>query len=236
MTEETDDGTPTIGAVLDAWRDALQDELHTALPGRIERYNATEQTADIVPLIKRALGRDDGTIGYEVMPTVRAVPVIWPRSGSWFLHMPLAAGDSVLLVCCERDLARWRQTGDVSPPLDVRHHHLAHAVAIPGLFPRGREISAANTPSSGETAALVLGNDAGATIRVKSGGEVEIAAETVKLGAGAVKGVARLNDSVQVTIPSGTFLTDATGGTLNPSPVVVSGQITSASSNVTAVD
>jgi hypothetical protein len=122
-------------------RRAFAEELHTALPGRVESYDAATQTADVRPMVRRALPNVEGTTTPEDMPIVRSVPVVWPRVGSWFLHMPLEAGDSVLLVCLERDAARWRQTGDVSDPIDHRQHHLAHAVAVPGLFPRAAALS-----------------------------------------------------------------------------------------------
>lgn len=231
MSDDRDDD-PRPGDMLDAYREAWAEELHTAIPGRVESYTAGEQVADVQPMIRRRLERRDGTAVYETMPIIRAVPIVWPRAGSWFVHMPLAAGDFVLLVICERDIARWRQTGDLSPPLDVRHHHLSHAVAIPGVYPRTSELGGGSTPSD----AFVLGRDGGSTIHVKQSGEVEVKGSPVLLGTSATKGVARLNDQVQVTIPSLTFLTAATGGVLNANPVVVDGVITSASSNVKAID
>lgn len=50
------------------------------------------------------------------------------------------------------------------------------------------------------------------------------------------KGAARLGDTVQVTIPVGSFLTAANGGVLNAAPVTVDGEITSASSKVAVAD
>ena len=67
-------------------------------------------------------------------------------------------------------------------------------------------------------------------------GILEIISKTVLLGNDASLGVARVSDPVEVTIPIGTFLVAATGGVPNPAPVVVSGDITSGSSNVKAGD
>jgi hypothetical protein len=138
MTDELENDADDVSLedALERLLDAREEELHTALPGRIESYDAAAQVADVTPLIRRAVPRADGGTLAEPMPTIRAVPVVWPRAGDWFLHMPLAPGDTVLLVCCERDLARWRQTGELSDPVDRRAHHLAHAVAIPGVYPR----------------------------------------------------------------------------------------------------
>lgn len=57
----------------------------------------------------------------------------------------------------------------------------------------------------------------------------------VRMGSdSASAGVARLGDKVQVTIPASSFLVAAQAGVLNPSPVVVEGEITEASSVVMA--
>jgi hypothetical protein len=192
VIEDLDRDDVDIGALIEAHLEALQDRLHTALPGRVERYDAAKQLADVAPQIKRALSREDGSLVYETHPTIRAVPVVHPRWGSWFVHAPLAAGDTVLLLCCEGDLAQWRQTGQVSAPLDVRRHHLAHAVAIPGLFPRGKELASSSVPSD----AMLIGKDAGAVIRIKSNGDIEIGQNAMQLVALANLVKARL-DTIQ---------------------------------------
>ncbi len=155
--------------VLERFLDAREDELSVAMPGEVVRYDAEAQTADVRPLIHRALPRADAAPVREPLPIVRAVPVCWPRAGRWYVHMPLAAGDTVLLVCCDRDPSRWRRTGQPSDPIDTRTHHLAHAVAIPGVYPRTGELG--DTPAD----ALVIGRDGGATVRIREDGQVHVA-------------------------------------------------------------
>lgn len=58
----------------------------------------------------------------------------------------------------------------------------------------------------------------------------------IRLGEGATAGVGRVGDSVEVTIPSGSFLVAAQAGVFNADPVTVTGTITSASARVKAVD
>lgn len=170
MSDERDEEY-SLEVLLERWREAMQDELHTAIPGRVESYDASAQTADVQPMIRRLVPRADGGTLREQLPIVRAVPVVHPRWGSWFVHAPLAAGDFVLLVMCERDLARWRTTGEVSDPVDRRAHHLSHAVAIPGVYPRTRQLGAGSTPAD----ALVIGREGGATIKVRDDGQVHVA-------------------------------------------------------------
>jgi hypothetical protein len=158
----------SLEVMLERFRDAWQDELHTAIPGRVESYDATSQTATVKPLIRRALPKSDGSFAYEPLPAIHAVPITFPGAGGWFLRFPLTAGDTVLLVVCERDLARWRVTGEESVPVDVRAHHLSHAVAIPGLRSRQNQLP---TPTGD---ALELGHTSGATIRVNNDGTIQL--------------------------------------------------------------
>lgn len=164
--------------LLDRFRGSIAEEIHTAVPGRVESYDAAAQVADVTPMVRRSMPRADGTRASETLPTIRAVPILWPRAGSWFVHMPLAAGDFVLLVMCERDPARWRVTGELSDPIDRRSHHLSHAIGIPGVYPRTKALAPTSTPAD----ALVLGRESGATIRIQTDGEVVIDASLFRFG------------------------------------------------------
>ena len=81
--------------------------------------------------------------------------------------------------------------------------------------------------------------NAGTIIEVDADGNVHItAAGDVIINEGK-KGAARLDDDVEVTIPSGTFITMVSGGsggpavgTPNPAPVKVQGKITASSNTV----
>jgi hypothetical protein len=73
--------------------------------------------------------------------------------------------------------------------------------------------------------------DADGNVNIESGGDV-----TINNGS---KGAARKDDAVEVTIPSGTFITTVSGGSgapavglPNPAPVKVQGKITAASGTV----
>lgn len=97
--------------------------VHTALPGRVKDYDVATQTAQV----QLAVHLD----GLEV-PPLKDVPVCWPGGSEGFLHVPLAAGDTVLVLFAEEDFSRWFDTGSVSPPQVLARHGL-HAIAIPGL-------------------------------------------------------------------------------------------------------
>lgn len=162
-----------LGELLDAWRDAMASEMHVALPGRVEAYTAP--VADVQPMVQRALPTTTDSITHEIMPVIRCVPVIQARAGGYFLHLPVQAGDGVLIIVCERDFSRWRQTGELSRTPDTRLHHLAHAVCLPGFFPNTSPLTPA--PSAEH---LELGSESGPRIvvtgsEIQAGGSDELA-------------------------------------------------------------
>lgn len=200
MTEALDRNDWTLGEVLDAHREAMQNELHTALVGRVQSYDVDQQTAEIELVQQRALSTEEGEHVFERLPVLRAVPVVQLRAtvGGWFVHMPIVAGDEVVVLVLERDYQRWRQTGDVAVTPDTRLHHLANAIALPGLPSRPRLMAGLPTD------ALVIGLDGGATIAVKSDGTVEVAgAEDLALAGNldtALSKIAQSLDEIRTAI------------------------------------
>jgi hypothetical protein len=95
------------------------------LPGIVKSYSSTTQTAS-VQLAVQLRGNN--------VPPLSDVPVCWPGGAAGFVHVPLAAGDTVLVIFTEEDFSRWFTTGSVSAPAVLARHGL-HAVAIPGLRP-----------------------------------------------------------------------------------------------------
>ncbi len=212
----------SLAELLDMHFQHHQVDLHVALPARVERYDTATQTVDVVPQVNRALPDGAGNFVTEPLPKLADVPVLFPRCGRFSITFPLSVGDFVLLVFAERSLAAWRATGAQSDPGDLGMHTLDGAVALPGLFPDAQPAAAAD----------------GANMRVGSdtdpNGRIELPGSEIRLGQGASKGIARVGDSVQVTIPTGAI--QASGPTLPASPVIVTGTIASASAHAKAVD
>ena len=153
------------------------------MPGRVESYDVDAQTANVLPLLNYPVPQGVGTVVWEECPVVPSVPVVWPRLGAWFLAGALQPGDTVLLLPLEGSAGAWR-AGDGAPqdPDDLRRHHLANCVALPGLYVRSRALARAPRATgtdgalTSSDAALVLGSDAGAArITLRPNGAVEIA-------------------------------------------------------------
>lgn len=156
-------------------------DLHVALPGQVVSYDPAKQIADVKPMVKRVARAQDDERVVDEMPVVPAVPVAFPRGGGYFMTLPLHAGDTGLLVFCERDLSPWRATGQDSDPLDEGLHTLAGAVFYPGLH-----TEAGSLPSRPDH--LVVGKESG-------GPEVHVGPSTVDVGASGGDPVAKANAS-----------------------------------------
>lgn len=123
--------------------DAHQEGLYTAMPGIVRSYDAAKQTAEIQPALQsitRAVDDDEEDL-VESLPVLAEVPVMWTRGGGQFLHFPLGAGDSVLLVFCQQDTNAWRRDGGEVDPGTSERHGLSGAVAVPGFFPSPSALS-----------------------------------------------------------------------------------------------
>lgn len=121
--------------------DSAMTDIHTAQPGIVRSYDAATQTAEI-QLGNRAVipasSEDDEDL-VESLPILGNVPVMWPRAGGFFLHFPIAEGDTVLVIFCESDTNQFRQNASESDPGTPERFGLSGAVAIPGYPTLGNE-------------------------------------------------------------------------------------------------
>lgn len=141
------------GNLTDAIGQAIRSTLnniHTALPAIITKYDPTGPKAEVKPQIKKIY--TDNTV--IALPAIVSVPVVFPRTSRFRLSFPLEEGDGVLLVFSERSLETWLARGEDVAPQDVRKFDLSDAIAIPGLWAFGKGMII----DSGEELELALDN------------------------------------------------------------------------------
>ncbi len=211
---------PEIAESLETIFGATLNELHTALPARVERYDASNQRADVKPVILRVFLDEDGNEQTYEYPIVTDVPVHFPRGGGAFIHLPIAAGDLVLLVCGQRSLDRYLETDgkQVIDTQDSRRHHFSDAVAFAGLSTSKNNVALSNAKD------LIIGlEDGSAEVHVQPGGKVFIKAASVMLGASGLSGDNALvrNKEFQALVKAFNAHVHATGTgpSSNPTPV-----------------
>lgn len=103
--------------------------LHTAIPAHIVRYVAATKRATVKPAIRLKL--TDGTTRERAL--IADVPVIHPSGGGYMVHLPLAAGDPVMLVFSERGIAKFKAAYKLADPDLESRLSAKDAVAIPGF-------------------------------------------------------------------------------------------------------
>lgn len=116
--------------ILDAFEARLC-EVHTAIPGKVEKYDKLKGVADIQPLLKRKF--KDGEV--VDLPICNQVPVCFPRTTTSYIHLPIKKGDVGLLIFSERSVDRYKNLGGSQDPQDPRKHSLSDGFFIPGGYP-----------------------------------------------------------------------------------------------------
>lgn len=163
--------TPGLAEVIKVAMESFGRAMHVAMPGVVETYDAAEQKAHVKPQVQRLTIDPDGNEELLELPVVPNVPVVFPRGGGCFVSFPLAAGDQVILLVCDRELNTWKSNGGDAQPADPRSHSLPDAVAIPGGYPFSSPLSDAHASN------MVMGKDGGAQVHVKGNGEIHIGSE-----------------------------------------------------------
>ena len=131
--------TPSFTAVINAILERRLLDIHTSIPGIIQRYDPGNKKADIRPAIKRKF-IDDSSL--QELNVITDVPVAFPQTNTFLFSYPLQKGDEVLLIFSERSLDKWLKDGKIVNPEDPRKFDLSDAIAVPILKPIGKGLKA----------------------------------------------------------------------------------------------
>lgn len=153
----------------EALRRVLQSErldLHVAMPATVLSYDSDTQTANLRPMVRRVIPAADEDVDEdqtEELPVLPNVPILWPRAGllKFHFHAPMEEGDGVLVLFCDQDLNQYRRTGQVSDPGVGTRHGLSGAVALPGLFPIGNDLTVDSDDAQ-------IGRDGGPVVKFRT--------------------------------------------------------------------
>jgi hypothetical protein len=119
-----------LNRLLEEKIDYILTNVHTAIPGVVEKYDHDTQRADIQPSLRRKMPGG----GFADLPVVPGVPVLFTGTEDAAIRFPLKKGNGVLLLICERSIDVWMDKGGKGiEDDDIRRFSLMDAVAIPGL-------------------------------------------------------------------------------------------------------
>lgn len=95
---------------------------------KVIAYNATKQTVNVQPLVKRL---ENGT--YQSQPPVLDVPIVCDLCNKYGKKVEYKAGDVGLIVFCDTDIDNAISTGSEGNPNTERNHSATDAVFIGGI-------------------------------------------------------------------------------------------------------
>jgi hypothetical protein len=188
---------PTDADAVVAYVEDVLRRVNTALPGRIDSYDPSSGKATVQPLLREKYA--DGDV--VDLPIIPNVPVVFPRTAAASITLPVARGDGVLLLFCQRSMDTWLSSGGIANPDDIRMHSLSDAIAIPGLVPF-------SVGGTGDTD-LVIRRD-NALFKIQGGGKIAFGTSSAEL-------LDLLDQTLDAIIAStcvnGAPLTEVTAGT-----------------------
>ncbi|HPQ71530.1 MAG TPA: Gp138 family membrane-puncturing spike protein [bacterium] len=153
--------------------------VHTAMPGLVTKYDAARQWANVQPCVMYKTDEDDDAVA---MPELKNIPVVFPRTATTYLTLPVAKGDHVLLVFAERSIDDWLAgKADEAPvePFDPRIHDFNDAFAVVGVFP----VSVALEENDEDVRLGRQDDSAQANIRIRPNGDIVLETNgTILLG------------------------------------------------------
>jgi len=214
-----------IDTRVNAHIEAFANCLYTALPGRVESYNAKTQTASIYPAVD-VYEKDFSSTPYSI---ITDVPVCILGTPDSVISVPIKKGTSGLIVWSQRSIDNWQAqsgVGNVAPE-SFRKHDLTDAFFIPGAWPSKanpvKKITIGN-PSEDVIVTNGLGGS-NSSVVLKKNGEILIknAGGTLTIPASGATTLQGTTFSATHTSHTLTGLVNLVGATAVTGPLTVSG-------------
>lgn len=107
----------------------------TQEPCTVDKYDGATRTADLQPMVQRAVPDDNGDYFHESLPIVPNVPVLFlgagAGSGRILMTWKLVKGDEGVMFVSSSATSNFRESGAVSPPGDLRRSALGSGFFLP---------------------------------------------------------------------------------------------------------
>jgi hypothetical protein len=201
---------PTLSQLLKQAIDNRLVDVHTALIGRVERYDHKTQLADIQPVLKRSLKILDGSSIQEQLPLLSEVPVLFPRAGGFFCSFPIQPGDFVQIIFNETSIDEF--LAEKPTRIGSSERFCLHgAIAIPGVYPLSKPLTGAHGAN------LVMGKDKGVQLHI-DGEKIRLGSDVADEALALAKNVKRELEKFRSAFNSHTHIATAAFGAVTNAP------------------
>ena len=138
--------TDKLDVLLNSLKKNIFFKLNVCLPANVIKYNSSNNTVDIQPSIQVVLTDNK----FMDMPQIFDVPVLELGGKGLSVKIPLEAGDTGIVIFCDRDISLFKQEKKNTQPNTLRKHDLADGIFIPMKFGNSgsSNISIQNTDGS----------------------------------------------------------------------------------------
>lgn len=178
-----------IEKIVENMLDQELDDLHTAAPARIEKYDSIRMVAEVTLMYKNR--------EMQLSPIIEA-PVSLLKAGSFIIRPPYKVGDIVLVVFSERSLDYILQEAPQDTKSRARHR-LDDAIIVSGL----KIDSQADLPEEHSEDLLIMNTESSSKAVLTKDGDIILEGNNIFLGDGASEGVP-LGDSLKSYLDSHT--------------------------------
>jgi len=186
--------TRSLPEILGLYADAVRAGIRKCLPATVTAVYPNRQTVDVQICVNLPLATDLGEIVTEPAPAISDVPLGIMRGGGFFVWLPVAVGDSVLVIFSDLSTDTWRSgEGQPTDPGFVGVHSMDSAFAVPMIAYDSKFFAdPANAPTK-----LLIGKDG-------SPAQIRLSATDIELGNAVTDavGLASKIDSAVATIVS----------------------------------
>lgn len=203
-------------------------QIHTALPGKIVKFDANKCLAIVQPIGK--FKKPDGAL--LDLPQISNVPIVFMQSAGQkaTIAYPIEESDGCLLLFAEQALDYWRLGSNGEMKADLKHD-LTNCIAVPGLFAKANAVmrEACNKRSviiqcNGNYIAV---SEAGITVR----GDITVDG-SIKVSGGISAGVGGLSESGVLTVKTAEVENSLNVKKVSAQEVDVSGNLTAGGVNM----
>ena len=129
--------------------------LNVCLPATVVEYDNTNNTATLQPAIQAVLSDNS----FMDQPQIFDVPVLELGGNGLSVKIPLKAGDTGIVIFCDRDITLFKQEKKNTQPNTLRKHDLADGIFIPMKF-----------GNAGSSNIIIQNNDGSTKFEVTSSG------------------------------------------------------------------
>lgn len=103
-------------------KDSVLLEINTMLICEVLQFYPDTQTVDVQPVITAKIVNDNGVeiisrlgepvkVSEVLLPPLKGVPICYPRAGNFMITLPIAVGDTGMLIISSRDISAWKELG-----------------------------------------------------------------------------------------------------------------------------